>query len=202
MLLVEQTLENQIYMIQMEQILKNPDLLTEDLKEKLAGWTKNKFASFQKKVISAAKKKDMKTLKAMRSVVPSMGLKDIEDLGHKASSQFASLSSTAEKKLVSISKGKVSRNRIKALSLMFALSAATDKKPKDKLNSLLKNAQDEAEEIEITPVDLLRWVVSLALATAATFAIAATTGILFIFGPLLFFGIFNALLIAIFGGTD
>ena len=199
--LVEQSVENHMYLIEVNQILNDPTILNENMIEKLKGWTKNKFGSFSKSFLSAAKSKDINAIKKMKSAVPRMGLDEIADIGKKASSSFSQLQSIAESHIRKLSNNKLSNKQVKAVALVFALRATMDKNPKKSLNAMLKKVKPyssnlKEQEEEVTSVDVTRWVLSIILGIVGTAAVASATGILFIFGPLILFGIFNALFIA------
>lgn len=197
MYLTEQLLDNHLYLLEIEQILKNPELINEFSISKLKDWSKNKFESFAKKFVNAAKNKDLKMLKTLKRVIPKMSLNDINAIGQKATKNFPKLVSIAEKTLKKKAKN-ISKPQLKAASLAFALAATTDKNPQTKMYKMMA-MEDEQEEIEITGGDVSRWILSAVLGVVGTIVIAQTTGVFIIFGPLILFGLFNALLKLVFG---
>lgn len=196
--LTEQKINNYVYMVDIQEIINNPELLDEGIIDNLKDWTSTKFNSFAQAATTAAKNKDMSTLKKLGAAMPNMSLGDVNALGQKASKDFSDLKSTASKELKAKSKNKLSGNKLEAASLVFALRAIMDKNPKQQLDKSLKATDDWGEE-DVGVGDVAIWIASAALGVATTIALAQLTGVLFIFGPLIFFGLWAALLSLIFG---
>jgi len=191
----QQLTENYLLMLEAQQMLDEGRL--DDLK----GWTKNKLQPLAKNMLQAIKKKDIKALERIKRVIPSMGLGKIEEIGKKFSDDYSSLTSKVEKTIKQKTKGKANKQKSKALANLVVLSAITTSKnqnPDKKVNQYLAKMKaledtDEREERDIGAVDVIQWIVSAALGVVGTIVVAQMTGVLFIFGPLILFAMFNAI---------
>lgn len=191
----QQLTENYLLMLEAEQMLGEGAL--DDLK----GWTKNKLQPLAKNMMQAIKKKDLKALERIKRMIPSMSLGKIEEIGKKFSNDYSSITSKVEKTIKQKTKGKASKEKTKALANIVALTAIAttqNKNPQKRANQYLAKMKaledtDEREERDIGAIDVIQWIVSAALGVIGTMVVAQLTGMLFIFGPLILFAMFNAI---------
>jgi hypothetical protein len=87
-MLLEHTIDNYMYMLQIQEIVNNPQLLKEGISDDLKNWGKGKFQSFSSIMMKAAQNNDLQTIKKYGKAIPKMGMNDIDDLGKKVSSKY------------------------------------------------------------------------------------------------------------------
>lgn len=198
--LMEQAVDNHMYMIQINEIINDPSLLNEGMLDSIKSWTAQQFNSFATNITQAAKSNDLNKLKKFKSAIPNMSTGEANEIGKKASSEYSSLKATAEKELKKKSKNKLPASKLDAAATAMALASLADKNPKQKLGTALDTIEDVEEGI--TPKDVVIWIVSAILGVATTIVIAYLTNILFIFGPFIFFAMWAAVLNLIFGSRE